>query len=125
MVRAVILVCGSRVSAYGIRSMHGPIHVFDMYGTGTKHTVRYSQKSGVQWSGVAEFTCSMLFKRKQQILIYLIEKIGMVQSAIHATGHYNYLNPFMPVASQKSVFIILLGDGYLIYWFPDPPIKVE
>ena len=54
---AVILVCGSRVPAYRIWPMHGPIHVLDIHGTGTKHIVRHSQKSVVQWSRVAEFTC--------------------------------------------------------------------
>ena len=57
IVCAVILVRGSRVPAYGIRPMHGSIHVLDMHGTGTKHIVRHSQKSSVLWSGVAEFTC--------------------------------------------------------------------
>ena len=45
IVCAVILVRGSRVPAYGIRPMHGPIHVLDMYGTGTKHIVRHVAKS--------------------------------------------------------------------------------
>ena len=27
---------------------------------------------------------------------------------------------FSPIVKYTS-----LGDGYLIYWFPDPPIKVE
>ena len=57
IVCAVILVLGSRVRTYGIRPMHGPIHVLDMHGTGTKHIVRHNQKSVVQWSDVAEFTC--------------------------------------------------------------------
>ena len=39
---AVILVCGSRVSAYRIQPMHGPIHILDMHGTGTKYIVRHS-----------------------------------------------------------------------------------
>ena len=34
IVCVVILVCGSRVPAYRIRHMHGPIHVLDMHGTG-------------------------------------------------------------------------------------------
>ena len=54
---AVIVVRVSLVPAYGILPTHGPIPVLDMHGTGTKHIVRHSQKSGVQWSGVAEFTC--------------------------------------------------------------------
>ena len=58
IVCAVIMVRGSRVPAYGIRPMHGPIHILDMHGTGTKHIVSHSQKSGEQWSGVAEFTCT-------------------------------------------------------------------
>ena len=57
---AVILVCGSRVPAYRIRPTHGPLHVLDMHGTGTKHIVRHSQKSGVQWSVISEFTCTRL-----------------------------------------------------------------
>ena len=52
IVCAVILVRGSWVLAYGIRPKHGPIHVLGMLGTGTKHIVCHSQKSGV-----AEFTC--------------------------------------------------------------------
>ena len=59
---AVILVHGNRVTAYRIRPMHGPIHVLDMHGTGTKHIVCHSQKFVVQQSGVAEFTCSSLWK---------------------------------------------------------------
>ena len=52
------IVCrGSRVPAYGIRSMHGPIHVLDMHGTWTKHIARHSQKSVVQRSVISEFTC--------------------------------------------------------------------
>ena len=58
IVCAVILVRGSRVPAYRIRPIHGPIHILDMHGTGTKHIVCHSQKSVVQWSGVAEFTCT-------------------------------------------------------------------
>ena len=42
IVCAVILVRGSRVPAYGIRPTHGPIHVLDVLGTGTKHIVRHS-----------------------------------------------------------------------------------
>ena len=61
IVYAVIVVRGSRVPAYGIRLTHGPIHVLDMHGTGTKHIVRHSQKSGIQWHGVAEFTCINIF----------------------------------------------------------------
>ena len=57
IVCAVILVRGRRVPTYGILPTHGPIHVLDMHGTGAKHIVRHSQKSGVQWSGVTEFTC--------------------------------------------------------------------
>ena len=57
IVCAVILVRSSRVPAYGIWPTHGPIHVLDVHGTGTKHIVRHSQRSGVQWSGVSEFTC--------------------------------------------------------------------
>ena len=48
----VILVRGSRVPAYGIRPMHGPIHILDMHGTGTKHIVHHCQKSVVQSSPV-------------------------------------------------------------------------
>ena len=47
IVCAVILVRGSRVPVYGIRPTHGPIHVLDMHGTGTKHIVHHSQRSGV------------------------------------------------------------------------------
>ena len=54
---AVILVCGCRVPAYRIQPTHGPIHVLDMHGTGTKHIVSNSQKSVIQWSVVSEFTC--------------------------------------------------------------------
>ena len=57
IVCAVILVCAIRIPAYGIRPTHGPIHVLDMHGTGTKHIVCHSQKSVKQWSGVSEFTC--------------------------------------------------------------------
>ena len=57
IVCAVILVRGSRVPAYGIRPMHGPIHVVNMHGTGTKHIVRHSQKSVIQWSVISKFTC--------------------------------------------------------------------
>ena len=56
IVCAVILIRDSRVPTYRIRPMHGPIHVLDRHGTGTKHIVCHSQKSVVQWSGVAEFT---------------------------------------------------------------------
>ena len=62
IVCTVILVRGNRVPAYGIRPMHGPIHVLDMHGTGTKHIVRHSQKSVVQWSYVAEFTYMLRLK---------------------------------------------------------------
>ena len=48
IVCAVILVRGTRIPAYGVRPTHGPIHILDMHGTGTKHIVRHSQKSGVQ-----------------------------------------------------------------------------
>ena len=41
IVCAVILVRGSRVLSYGIRPTHGPIHVFDMHGTWTKHMYIY------------------------------------------------------------------------------------
>ena len=61
IVYAVILVRGSRVPAYRIRLMHGPIHILHMHGTGTKHIVRHTQKSVVQWSGVAEFTCIFIY----------------------------------------------------------------
>ena len=57
IVCAVILVRGSRVPSYGIRPMHGKIHVVNMHGTGTKHIVRHSQKSVVQWSVISKFTC--------------------------------------------------------------------
>ena len=43
--------------------MHDPVHVLDMHGTGNKHIVRHSQKSVVQWSGVAEFTCIYIFSQ--------------------------------------------------------------
>ena len=36
---------------------HGPINVSDMHGTGTEYIVHHSQKSMVQWSGVAKFIC--------------------------------------------------------------------
>ena len=68
---AVILVRGSQVLAYGIRPMRGPIHVLDVHGTGTKHIVRYSQKSVVQWSSVADFTCILflsLFKIMMKVV---------------------------------------------------------
>ena len=55
---AVILVRGSRVPEYGIRPMHGPIHLLDMHGTGVKHIVSHSQKSGVRRSVISEFTCT-------------------------------------------------------------------
>ena len=58
IVCAVILVRGSRVPSYGIRPMHGPIHVVNMHGTGTKHIVRHSQKSVIQWSVISKFTCN-------------------------------------------------------------------
>ena len=58
IVCAVILVRGSRVPSYGIRPTHGPIHVVNMHGTGTKHIVRHSQKSVVQWSVISKFTCT-------------------------------------------------------------------
>ena len=61
IVCAVILVRGSRVPSYGIRPMHGKIHVVNMHGTGTKHSVRHSQKSVVQWSVISKFTCIYLF----------------------------------------------------------------
>ena len=61
IVCAVILVRGSRFPAYGIRPTHGPIHVLDMHGTGTKHIVRHSQKSGVQWSVISKFTCIYIY----------------------------------------------------------------
>ena len=48
IVCAGLLIRGSRVPAYIIRPTHGPIHVLDMHGTGTKHIVRHRQKSGVQ-----------------------------------------------------------------------------
>ena len=57
IVYAMILVCGSRVLAYRILPTHGPIHLIDMHGTGTKHIVCHSQKSGIQWSFISEFTC--------------------------------------------------------------------
>ena len=59
IVCAVILVRGSQVPAYRIRPMHDQIHVPDMHGTWTKHIVCQSQKSFVQRSGVAEFTCTV------------------------------------------------------------------
>ena len=62
IVCAVILVHGSRVPAYRIWPTHGAIHILDMYGTGTKHIVRHSQKSGVQWSVISEFTCIRKFE---------------------------------------------------------------
>ena len=58
IVCAVILVRGSRGPSYGIRPMHGKIHVVNMHGTGTKHIVRHSQKSVVQWSVISKFTCT-------------------------------------------------------------------
>ena len=58
IVCAVILVRGNRDLAYGIWPMHGPIHILNMHGTGNMHIVRHSKKSGVQWSGVTEFTCT-------------------------------------------------------------------
>ena len=60
IVCAVTLVRGSRVPAYRIWPMHGPIYILDMHEIGTKHNIRHSQKSGVQWSGVAKFTCITL-----------------------------------------------------------------
>ena len=60
IVCAVILVRGSRVPAYGIRPMHDQIHVVNMHGTRTKHIVRHSQKSVVQWSVISKFTCTYL-----------------------------------------------------------------
>ena len=59
IVCAVILVRGSRVPEYGIRPMHGQIHIVNMHGTGTKHIVRHSQKSVVQWSVISKFTCTV------------------------------------------------------------------
>ena len=59
IVCAVILVRGSRVPAYGIRPMHGQIHIVNMHGTGTNHIVRHSQKSVVQWSVISKFACIM------------------------------------------------------------------
>ena len=61
IVCAVILVRGSRVPAYRIRPTHSPIHILDMHGTGNKHIVCHSQKSGVQWSVISEFTCRCIF----------------------------------------------------------------
>ena len=60
IVCAMILVRGSRVPAYRIRPTHGQIHVLDMHWTWTKHVVRHSQKSGVQWSVISEFTYTRL-----------------------------------------------------------------
>ena len=65
IVCAVILVRGSRVPSYGIRPTHGPIHVLDMHGTGTKHIVHHSRRSGVQWSVISEFTCIYVWIRMQ------------------------------------------------------------
>ena len=56
---AVILVCGGGAPAYRLRPMHGPIHILDIHGAGTKHIVHHSQKSGVQWSEVAEFASTL------------------------------------------------------------------
>ena len=61
IVCAVILVRRSRVPAYGIQPMHDPIHILDMHGTGNKHIVHHSQKSVVQWSGVAELNCIYIY----------------------------------------------------------------
>ena len=35
-------------------------HILDMHETGTKHIVRHSQKSAVQWSVMSKFTCIVL-----------------------------------------------------------------
>ena len=32
-------------------------HILDMHGTGTKHIVRHSLKSVVQWSVISKFAC--------------------------------------------------------------------
>ena len=46
IVCAVILVRGSGVLAYRLRPTHGPIHILDLHGAGTKHIVLHSHKSG-------------------------------------------------------------------------------
>ena len=78
IVCAVILVRGSRVPSYGIRPTHGPIHVVNMHGTGTKHIVRHSQKSVVQWSVISKFTCIYIF-----IYIYIYKYIYYIYICIY------------------------------------------
>ena len=48
--------------------MHGPIHILDMHGTGTKHIACHSQKSGVQWYVISKFTCTYLMMSFSSII---------------------------------------------------------
>ena len=94
IVCAVILVRGSRVPAYGIRPMHGQIHIVNMHGTGTKHIVRHSQKSVVQWSVISKFTCIL---------------------------EYHYSDGAFGDGSQANITIRYYGktDQFAKYRFPD------
>ena len=59
-----------------IRHMQNPSNTydtyFDMHGTGTRHIVRRSQKSVVQWSIISKFSC---IKRSVEGKINLVAMI--------------------------------------------------
>ena len=40
-----------------MQSLSHTYDILDMHGTGTKHIVCHSQKSGVQWSVICKFNC--------------------------------------------------------------------
>ena len=46
-------------------------HILDIHGTGTKHIVRHSQKSVLQWSVISKFTCIHKMTQHNKNISYL------------------------------------------------------
>ena len=71
--------------------MHGPIQVLDTHGTGTKHIVRHSQRSGIRWSWVAEFACTIISSWHLMPLISRTPFHGFSQRKYPSIPHHTSL----------------------------------
>ena len=112
IVCAVILVRGSRVPAYGIRPMHGPIHVVNMHGTGTKHIVRHSQKSVIQWSVISKFTCTLLHRTRDSI-----DWCGSTTNYNTTLAHLVFLCPFSFYCFYQCAYLSLYTNICSLQFF--------
>ena len=56
-------------------------HILDIHGTGTKHIISHSQKSGLQWSVISKFACIISFVKPN-----MLTKSGKLLEPIWPTG---------------------------------------